>query len=156
MKSVEFIENINHVYRGKFAHSACIASSYGYGCYGRYIYIKCMLAENLNEVANGIAENDMFRISFWIDLPNSFNFDTDELPENLTMEAKSNSYVIKPENEYLYCNYKKIPYRKNKGTAEKLISVFGKFVDKLHAQLVEDLNNGNIHKNFKTLVETKI
>lgn len=154
MKFAEFTENINQVYSGKFAHSACIVRPYR--CLGRYVYIDCMLAENLNEVSYGIAENDMFKISFCIDLPDNFNFETDELPENLTMEAKSNSYVIKPENEYLYCNYKKIPYRKSKGTAEKLVSVFGKFVDKLHAQLVEDLNNGNIHKNFKTLVETKI
>ena len=72
------------------------------------------------------------------------------------MEARANSYIIKPENEYLYCNYKKIPYRKSKGTAEKLVSVFGKFVDKLHTQLVEDLHSGNIHENFNALVKTKI
>lgn len=111
MKFVEFTENINQVYSGKFAHSACIVRPYR--CLGRYVYIDCMLAENLNEVSHGIAENDMFKISFCIDLPNNFNFETDELPENLTMEAKANSYVIKPENEYLYCNYKKIPYRKS-------------------------------------------
>lgn len=154
MKFAEFTENINQVYSGKFAHSACIVRPYR--CLGRCIYIDCMLAENLNEVSYGIAGNDMFKISFCIDLPDNFNFETDELPENLTMEAKANSYVIKPENEYLYCNLKKIPYRKSKGTAEKLVSVFGKFVDKLHAQLVENLNGGNIHKDFKTLVETKI
>lgn len=154
MKFAEFTENINQVYSGKFAHSACIVRPYK--CLGRCIYIDCMLAENLNEVSYGIAGNDMFKISFCIDLPDNFNFETDELPENLTMEAKANSYVIKPENEYLYCNLKKIPYRKSKGTPEKLVSVFGKFVDKLHAQLVEDLNGGNIHKDFKTLVETKI
>lgn len=154
MKFAEFTENINQVYSGKFAHSACIVRPYR--CLGRCIYIDCMLAENLNEVSYGIAGNDMFKISFCIDLPDNFNFETDELPENLTMESKANSYVIKPENEYLYCNLKKIPYRKSKGTAEKLVSVFGKFVDKLHAQLVEDLNSGNIHKDFKTLVETKI
>lgn len=154
MKFAEFTENINQVYSEKFAHSACIVRPYK--CLGRYIYIDCMLAENLNEVSYGIAGNDMFKISFCIDLPDNFNFETDELPENLTMEAKANSYVIKPENEYLYCNLKKIPYRKSKGTAEKLVSIFGKFVDKLYAQLVEDLNGGNIHKDFKTLVETKI
>ena len=154
MKFAEFTENINQVYSGKFAHSACIVLPYV--CLGRCIYIDCMLAENLNEVPNRIAANDMFKISFCIDLPDNFDFETDELPENLTMEAKANSYIIKPENEYLYCNYKKIPYRKSKGTAGKLVSVFGKFVDKLHAQLVEDLNSGNIHNNFKTLVETKI
>lgn len=154
MKFAEFTENINQVYSEKFAHSACIVRPYR--CFGRYVYIDCMLAENLNEVSYGIAANDMFKISFCIDLPDNFNFETDELPENLTMEAKANSYVIKPENEYLYCNLKKIPYRKSKGTAEKLVCVFGKFVDKLHAQLVEDLNSGNIHKDFKTLVETKI
>ena len=154
MKFAEFAENINQVYSGKFAHSACIVRPYN--CLGRYIHIDCMLAEDPNEVFNRIAENDMFKISFCIDLPDNFNFETDELPENLTMEARANSYIIKPENEYLYCNYKKIPYRKSKGTAEKLVSVFGKFVDKLHTQIVEDLHGGNIHENFKALVKTKI
>lgn len=32
----------------------------------------------------------------------------------------------------------------------------GKFVDKLYTQLVEDLNGGNIHKNYKTFVKKKI
>lgn len=98
----------------------------------------------------------MFKISFCIDLPDSFNFEIDELPENLTMEAKANSYVVKPENGYLYCSLKKIQYRKSKGTAKKLVSVFGKFIDRLHTQLVEDLNDGNIHKDFKALVKKKI
>lgn len=154
MKFAEFKESINSIYGGKFDNSTCVVRPYR--CLGRYIYIDCMLAGNLNEISYGIAGNDMFKISFCIDLPDNFNFETDELPENLTMEAKANSYIIKPENKYLYCNLKKIPYRKSKGTAEKLVSVFGKFIDKLHAQLVEDLNSGNIHKDFKTLVETKI
>lgn len=154
MKFAEFTENIKQVYSEKFTQSAC--NIHSYRCFGRYIYIDCMLAENLNEVSYGIAANDMFKISFYIDLPDNFNFETDELPENLTMEAKANSYVIKPENKYLYCNYRKIPYRKSKGTAEKLVSVFGKFVDKLHTQLVEDLSSGNIHKNFETFVRMKI
>lgn len=154
MKFAEFTENIKQVYSGKFAHSACIVRPYVF--FGRYICIDCMLAENLNEVSGRIAGNDMFKITFCINLPDNFNFEIDELPENLTMEAKVNSYIIKPENEYLYCNYKKIPYKKSKGTAEKLVSVFGKFVDKLHAQLVEDLNSGSIHHDFKELVERKI
>ena len=76
MKFAEFAENINKVYSGKFAHSACIVRPYR--CLGRCVYIDCMLAENLNEVSHRIAENDMFRISFCIDLPDNFNFETDE------------------------------------------------------------------------------
>lgn len=49
MKFAEFTENINQVYSGKFAHSACIVRPYR--CLGRCIYIDCMLAENLNEVS---------------------------------------------------------------------------------------------------------
>lgn len=37
MKFAEFTENINQVYSGKFAHSACIVRPYK--CLGRYIYI---------------------------------------------------------------------------------------------------------------------
>ena len=154
MKFSEFAKNINEVYREKFVKSACIVKPFK--CCGNSIYIDCYLAGNLNEVAHGIAANDMFSISLLIDLPDNFDFNSDELPENLIMKAQSNSYVIKPDNEYLYCNYKKVPYRKTKGTAEKLIDVFKKFVDKLHNQVIEDLNAGNIHENFKVLVEKKV
>lgn len=41
MKFAEFTENINQVYSGKFAHSACIVRPYK--CLGRYIYIYILI-----------------------------------------------------------------------------------------------------------------
>lgn len=155
MKFSEFKGNIINIYGECFAHSTCIVNLYR--LYGDcYIDINCKLAENSYEWRNGFSENDMFKISFWIDLPREFDPERDELPENLTMQARAHSYIIKPDDEFFYCDYRKTPYRKSSGTAEKIISVFGKFIDKLYFLLMEDLNSGNIHHDFKELVERKI
>lgn len=154
MKFAEFAENIKEVYNGKFAHSACMVRPYR--CLGKSIVIDCYLAENLGECANGIAGNDMFKISFCIGLPDNFNYETDELEESLVMQCWGNNYLVKPENQYLCYGRRKVAYRKATGTAEKLVTVFGKFVDKLHAQLLEDLNSGNVHENHEALVKQKI
>lgn len=152
MKFAEFKENINSIYGGKFDNSTCVVRPYK--DFGKFIYIGCLFAENSAEASRGSSENDKLKISFCIDLPDSFDFDKDELPENLTMVA--DTCLIKSDNECIGCNTREIPYRKSKGTAENLISVFGKFIDDFCAQLVEDLNSGNIYKNYNLFVERKI
>lgn len=154
MKINEFKDRIEKVYHGKFAESAAVVK--GAKCLGRYITIDLYLADNSKEVFNGYMINDMFKITLWIDLPDKFDFENDELPETMTMRAVKNSYAIKPESKYLYCELKRVAYRKTAGDAEKLIKTFGKFVDRLYSQVVEDLNNGNAHENYVELLKKKI
>lgn len=98
----------------------------------------------------------MFKISFYVDLPDVFDFSADELPDVLTMEKVSTMFAVKSDNDYLYCDYRKIPYRRVIGDTKKLIATFGKFVDKLFAAVVEEHRAGNIHPNFIDIVERKI
>ena len=98
----------------------------------------------------------MFRITFNISLHGKFDYDNDELPEELVMEAWANSYLIKPDNTYLCYESRKIPYRKTKGSAEKLIATADKFFGKLYDMVLEDFNNGNIHDNYIELVKENL
>ena len=154
MKFAEFKEDIKSVYTGKFPRSTCKVIPFK--CIGNSLYIDCYLAGDIHECSHGIAGNDMFKISLCVNLPDNFNFETDELPEILTMEAKSNCYIIKPESRYMYCDMKKVSYRKSSGNAEKLVKVFEKFVDRLYNSVIEDMNNGNIHENHIKLLKQKI
>lgn len=154
MKYLEFAEKIEQVYKGKFPDSM-IAVKPCKG-FGRYIPIACYLAGDRAEFINGIRENDMLHISFMIDLPRNFDFESDELPESIILKSLDTSYAIKPENKYMYYGRRKIPYRKTAGTPEKLISAFGKFTERLYTQITADMESGNIHGNFTELLRTKI
>ena len=151
MKYTEFAENIRAIYAEKFPNSVCKVEAVKN--FGKYIFITCSLAENINECANRIAMNDMFHIQFCITLNDNFNFESDKLPEQMALECRTNNYLIIPENKYLCYSRRKISYRKVTGTAEKLEETFKKFIDKLYNQLIEDYNGGNIHKDFKEIVQ---
>lgn len=154
MKFAEFKENIGLIYGEKFDHSTCVVRPYR--DFGNYIYIGGLIQENPFEISRGSNGKDEIKISFCVELPDGFDFEKDELPENLIMNAGVCLYVSKSNNKYIYCNMKEIPYRKSKGTAKDLISVFGNFINDFCVQLVEDLNSGNIYRNFNLFVERKI
>lgn len=154
MKFEEFKKEVQNAYAGKFPKSRCVIKPYV--CFGSYIAIDCFLAENLREVPHQIAENDMFEISFLIDMPEKFNFKLDELPEEMTMKNLKRAYVIAPKNSYLYCDYRKIPYRKTSGDAKKMIAIIEKFFDKLDKLVREDKANGKIHNTYKTILPEKL
>jgi hypothetical protein len=97
----------------------------------------------------------MFSIGFIISLPDDFNQEEDELPQELIMEATSRTYKIKPENKNLYCDYRQLSYRKTKGDAEKIIKALGKFFVRLQQSLQEDIAAGNIHPDNIELVKEK-
>lgn len=154
MKYAEFAERITETYHGKFRHSACVVKGGKY--LGRTIWIDCYLAENANEMPHGYKENDMFKISFKISLPDKFDFETDNLPDTMTLENSSKHYAIKPESVYLYYDRRNLTYRKTMGNAEKLITAFEKFVDRLYNSVCEDIESGNIHDEFAEILNTKI
>lgn len=150
MKFEELKNEIKERYAEIFA-GACVVRKYA--CLGKHIVIDCYLGE-----AQGgtISDNDMLKVSFNIDLPDNFNYDTDELPEKLTMESWHNHYLIEPENKYLAYGSRKVPYRKTTGTPEKLITATAKFFKKMYNLIREDYDKGNIHKNYIKVVEHNI
>lgn len=153
MKYAEFAEKMTAEYNGKFPKSHIDIKPCSL-C-GKMIYISLYLSENEKECLYHIAGNDMFHIRFMIDLPDNFNFESDEMPENMAMENQMNNYKIIPENKYMAYASRKISYRKTAG-AEKIIKAFGKFTDKLYQSIIDDRNAGNIHENYIDIVNRKI
>lgn len=153
MKYAEFAEKIVKEYERRFPHSWCrvrLFSGIGYA-----IFIDCYLAGNEHEFINGIAQNDMFSIGFYISLPENFN-KSDELPEKLVIESAGNCYRIVPDNNYMCYGMRKISFRKTTGTPEKVISVCCRQFDKLLRTVKEDRASGKIHDNFKILLAEKL
>lgn len=154
MKFKEFKENIEQVYKSKFPNSLCNVSIYK--GFNNSIYIKCYLAHDSKECASGYLDNDMFNIAFDLELPKGFDSEMSELPEDLTMEKCSFSYNIKTENSIMYYGSRRIPYRKVSGNCKKIIKSFEKCMDKLHMQLIQDINEGQIHNNFVVIIKEKV
>ena len=111
------------------------------------LWVQLFLAQNEQEEINGYFDNDMFDIMFKI---------TKTAENNYIMENKQNRYLVKPTNKYLVYEGKKVAFRKTQGNEDKIITTFKKYVENLHKALVEDLEQGNIHKNHLELVKEKI
>ncbi len=152
MKFAKFKTEIEKLFAEKFGKSYCECRIYK--CMGKSITIDCHMAENTSECQNNISGNDMMMVCLNISLPDGWN-DTDELPENLTMEAWKNGIKVKSTSDYLYCDYKKASYRKTSGNAEKMITTFGKFVDRLYTLIKEEYQAENLLDFDMALVKAK-
>lgn len=154
MKYGEFASLIRKTYAEKFPNSGCeITCGVHSGC----VFIALYLAKDRSECENHIMMNDMMSIRFTLDIPAGFDRETDDLPENLALENTAKSYAIKPENpRYLYCDYRKLSYRMAKGNAEKIITAFSRFVDRLYTSLAEDCRAGNLLEHHAALAAEKL
>ena len=72
------------------------------------------------------------------------------------LENVNNTYRIRPNNEYLYCNYKKVSFRKTNGDINKITKSFENFIKKLIDNLKEDYNNDMLLDTDKELVAKKL
>lgn len=111
------------------------------------LWIQLYLAQNEQEEINGYFDNDMFSVLFKI---------TKTAENNYIMENKHNRYLVKPTNNYLVYESKKVAFRKTQGNEDKIITTFKKYVENLYKALVEDLKQGNIHENHITLLKQKL
>jgi len=55
-----------------------------------------------------------------------------------------------------YSGFSLFPLRKTVGNADKLISTFKKYVDRLYDIVNQQIAEGNIHNNFQDIVNVKI
>lgn len=152
MKFEQFRSDMKAAYAEKFDKSLCdvkVCSGLG-----KSIMVICHLAADSGECISGIAQNDMIQVMLDIDLPRDWE-NGDELPDNMTMKAIRHSIKTKPAEEYLYCDYKKISFRKVTGGAEKLITSFEKFVDRLYKAVMEEYENNNLLDFDRDLVQQK-
>ena len=152
MKYAEFKNEIENIYSKYFPESICNVKIFH--CMGQAITIDCYMAGDKTEFPYGYAVNDMLSISFMAFLPNHFTKE-DDLPENLTYTAQSHSYKVKSESKYLAYDRKSVSYRKTTGS-EKFVKAFEKFVKRLHDSIIDDMTAGNVHAEYKELVERKV
>lgn len=158
MKLNELLEGIKNSYLKYFPNSLCKAK-YSDNLYSS-IYVKCYIGKEKDEFANGIIQNDMLHVSFLIDnegkqLPKELTLDS-EIPNNLSLENKQKSFLTKPDSEYLVYGSKSLAFRKTKGDGEKIIKTLDKFFSKLRDELINELENDNIHDKDVELLKRKL
>ena len=147
MNKENFIKEMENIYKKTFKNSKFNAS---YGCFGDdTLFIRLYLAENTDEVANGLFDNDMFSIMLEV------KFYDDEL-KNMVFSSVLNSYRVKAELEYLYCSHHKVAFRKVKGDYNKVLNAFDKFVARLYENITDELKADNIHSEDIELLKQKI
>lgn len=149
----EFRNAVISNYNKRFNSSLC--ECYIFRGLGRMLCINFRLAESARECASGIIGNDCFSISFTVFLPDDFDEEKNDLPETMVLESRFTSYATKPDNKYTYCSYKKIPFRKTKGNAEKIINTLNKYTIKLYDSVLDDYKNNNLLERDAELVRRK-
>lgn len=137
---------LTEVYEGIFKNSKIAITKNSFSG-DNVLWVQLYLAQNEQEEINGYFDNDMFSILFKI---------TKTAENNYIMENENNRYLVKPTNKYLVYKSKKVAFRKTQGNEDKIITTFRKYVENLHNALVEDLEQGNIHEDYITLLTQKI
>ena len=135
----EFMQNIRDLYAKYFPNSTCQVKLVK--SLGTALWIDCYLAKDASECENNIAGNDMFHVSFWF--PNDFEGLTkdDPVPNNLNMEVSQKTIKTAPENRYMAFGSETLPFRKAKGTPDKILKTLDKYFKTLHdttEKLVEE------------------
>ena len=137
---------LTEVYEGIFKNSKIAITKNSFSG-DNVLWIRLYLAQNKQEEINGYFENDMFSITLKI---------RENGENDYTMEKLNSSYLIKPISEYMAYGRRRLPFRKTRGDEDKIITTFKKYVGNLHKALLEDLEQGNIHKNHLELVKEKL
>lgn len=165
----EFLDEAKRIYNEYFPNSECIAVNRKVMGM-EYIQITWLLSSDVSECISNIRDNDMFFISFNIDIKDTTesgrlydvairdNSSTNDrlMPPMITMEVMRKSYLTKPDISYMAYGRRELPFRKTKGTPEKILATLEKYAKKLHDQLVEDMNNDVIHDHHIDLLKSKI
>ena len=158
MKMKEFLNEIENSYKEQFPKSKIVAELDNR--FYNSISITCFIANDINEVANRIWQNDMLSIYFSIDSING-EFAKDitiesEIPENLKIEVSRKSYLIKPENRNMCYGRRKLSFRKTTGNYNKILKSLDKFFRRLRISLEKDVELNAIHDNHISLLLEKL
>lgn len=152
----EISKAIQDAYHSVLPDCGCSVSK---GALGKdTFFITFYLAGNNSEFPNGISQNDLFRIGFYI-RPDSrdANLDIDaKLPETLTMEVTDNSILTKPDNKYMAYGSERVPLRKVSGTPEKLVQTITKYAQKVKDILNKLVAEDRIPNDRIELVKAKL
>lgn len=148
----DFLDKVEEIYAKHFPDSACNAKLVK--ILGKSIFIDFYLAKDKTEVANNIWQNDVFKCSFSIYL-DGYPDITDPMPF-AELICSSSCIKTKPAQKYLYCDLVKVPFRKVKGDANKLLAAIEKYVQKLANTFRDLYDKDMIHDDDRELVDGKI
>ena len=147
----DFIEDIEKSYKKYFPKSLInirITDMLGI----KSIYAECYLAKDESEVPHRILDNDTFRIKFSIENLENFN----DLPDVMMLEWYYKSIKLNPSDDFYYCDFKQLPFRKTKGDADKILKTLDKYFKLLKNTVIEELENDNIHYDNIDVAKSKI
>lgn len=155
---LEFKKALEDEYKKYFENSKIVvkASNNLY----KTIYIDLYFAGDIEEVANKIWGNDLFKIMFQVETENG-EFENDitddmKMPENLVFSNVHNMVTTTPENKFMAYGSVSVPFRKVKGNTDKIIKYFDKYCANLKA-LLQDLKAENrIPENYMKLYYNKM
>ena len=124
------------------------------------ISIRCFLAGDKTENISNYWDNDILNIRFLISGENFQEFSRDINADSelnlISLENNDKSYRIKPDSLYMAYGRRQLSFRKIQGNPEKIIKSLDDFFKKFKKSLLDDLNNGSIHKNDLDIVRNKI
>lgn len=140
----EIMESLQNEYNKVFNKSLIKFSKGFFG--DNTIFIHLYLAKETKECQNNIPQNDLMNILFELKMINE---------DIYRLEKVNYSYKTKPINDYLYCNYKQLRFRKIEGKQDKIIESFKKVVKSLYDNILEDYNNNNLLDYDYKLFESK-
>lgn len=164
MKFGEFKNLVQENYKEIFPKSAC---TFDLGALGRdTFFVTYYLAGDKSELPNGIAQNDLFNISFHI-MQDTDRYgegikleDDTELPETLVMDIHQKSILTKPDNTYMAFGSVYLPFRKTTGTPEKIVDTLKRYAEITKKTLTElyeeDALPVNQRKDIINLVASKL
>lgn len=151
MTYAEFKNSIETMYKSVFPSSACDISIGPLG--GDSIYVTYYLAGDQSEFPNRIALNDLFDITFCIFQDNvrygdgvKLTDDT-EMPEALVLDVNHKSIKTAPENQYMAYGSVSLPFRKTKGTPDKILSTLQRYAEITKQTLTDLYNSGKLPTN---------
>lgn len=156
----EFKTRLNELYHNVLPNSACTVQTGALG--GDTFFVTFYLAADSKECPNGIAGNDLFHIGFHI-MENSDRYgegskleDSSVLPENLVLDVNSAFITTTPDNKYMAYGSEKLPFRKTKGTPEKILQTLEKYASKAKEVTGRLLDEGRIPEDRVDFVTNKI
>ena len=147
----DFIEDIEKTYKKYFPKS--LINIHKEDMLGiKSIYAECYLAKDKSETPHGILDNDTFRIKFSIETLENFN----ELPDVMMLEWYYKAIKLNPSDDFYYCDFKQLPFRKTKGDAVKILKTLDRCFKLMKNAVIEEFENDNIHDDCIDVVKSKI
>ena len=165
----DFITQVKGIYNQYFPHSECYAANLKVlGM--EFLQIRWFLSADKSECAHNIRNNDLFSISFNIDLKDTTEsgkvyeatiYDNSSennmpMPTTIVLEVMNKHYWLAPNIPNRAYSWKNLPYRKTTGTPEKILSVLDRYAQILHKSVAADLNNGLLPENYVKMVDEKL